>query len=180
MISRLKALLICLAISIHFSANSYAEEPKLTFSERIALKLEVLKSENVAIIRDALLLGVKYGNQAKEDEGNGDDLAHERAAYEWGYEVGDPKIVKMIRFFWEGVQLGVFGFGDYQENTNGKGAQWSMLESMVGGNGKEYTVDQAYVNDIFHDVSIATDGATIAQSGGRSDFGHYAESALNQ
>ena len=146
----------------------------------MALKLEVLKSENVVIIRDALLLGVEYGNQAKEDEGNGDELAHERAAYEWGYEVGNPKVVKMIRFFWEGVQLGVFGFGDYQENTSGKGEQWTMLESMVGGNGKEYTVDQAYVNDIFHDVRIATDGATIAQSGGKSDFGHYAKSTLNQ
>lgn len=153
---------------------SYAEEQKLSLRERIALKMEVLKSENVVVIRNALLLGVKYGKQAKIDEEAGDPLAHERAAYEWGYEVGDPKTVKMIRFFWEGVQMGVFGFGDYQEASGDKARSWATLESMVGGNGKEYTVDEAYVNDIFHDVSVASAGAETAQSGKASDFELFA------
>lgn len=184
--------LVCGMLLFITPPSLFSYDPdKKTFKERIAsssfslfeaakLRLAVLKKENIIRIRDALILGMKYGKQAKEDEENNDKLAHEKAAYEWGYDVGDPKTVRMIRFYWEGIQLGVFAIGDHQERSGEKPPKWKILESLVGGNGKEYEVNKAYIDDIFQDVKIATDGAEKAKKNSPKNFEEYAEKNLKK
>lgn len=177
------------ALSVSFGTASKAQNPQPTLAERIKAKaaaLEILREldprslnqEQLTKISSALLLGVQYGAQAKADEAKGYVWAHQKAAYDWGYQVGDPTIVKMVRLYWEGVQLGVFGVGDLQQLTGEKSPRWSTLEAMVGGNGQEYDVDAAYIDDIFNDVQIAVDGAERALQGGQNDFEQYAEQRL--
>ena len=178
----LAALFAISVIGAQASA-SHAQGSQLTFAERVKAKFAILKEldpraldkEQLVKIADALLSGVDYGNQAKVDEEAGYELAHQKAAYNWGYSVGDPKTVRLARLYWEGVQLGVFAFGDLQQQTGEKSARWAAIESMVGGNGEEYDVDEAYIEDIFADVEVAADGATAAQNGEPSDFVSYAE-----
>ena len=163
---------------------AFAEYQKISFSQSLkakakaialkaALKFDSLNTEQIQKLKSALILGIEYGNQAKFDEGNGDELAHQKAAYEWGYDVGDPKIVKMIRFYWEGVQLGVFAIGDAQQRSGEKNKTWAQIESMVGGNGKEYDIDKAYIDDIFNDIQITVDGANDYKAGLPKDFTTY-------
>ena len=110
-------LLFCVCVC--FSGTVQSQE-KLSLFERAKLKIAVFKDGNIAKITDALILGVKYGKQASQDEAQGYEFAHEKAAYEWGYDVGDPALVKTVRFYWESVQLGIFSIGDYQESTKGE------------------------------------------------------------
>ena len=145
-------------------------------ADQLNQAVEALDAETIDKVKNALLLGVDYGDQARRDEEAGYRYAHEKAAYDWGYEVGDPIIVRSVRLYWEGVQLGIFAIGDVQQLRGGKTENWAMLESMIGGNGEEYDVDQAYINDIFYDVSIAEAGAIAAQSGEESDFEGFIES----
>lgn len=181
-------LSLCLAIAMlaALSAPLQAQDAQPTLVERLKAKaaaLEIvreldprsLNQEQLRKISSALLLGVQYGDQAKADEANGYVWAHQKAAYDWGYQVGDPAIVKMVRLYWEGVQLGVFGVGDLQQLTGEKSPRWSTLEAMVGGNGQEYDVDAAYIDDIFNDVQIAVDGAEQWQSGAEKDFDEYSK-----
>jgi len=140
---------------------------------RTASWLAVLNPKTANRVIEALLLGIDFGKQAKLDEEAGDQYAHQKAAYEWGCKVGDPKLVSLVRHFWEGVQLGVFAVGDLQERKGYKSPKLAALESAVGGNGKDYTVNRAYLKDIMADIDISTDGARVALSGRPCDFGHY-------
>lgn len=178
--------LLPITVAVVTGPAAVAQSGELSFAERLKAKaaaLEILKEldprdlnrEQLQKIAEALLLGVEYGNQAKIDEEAGYDLAHQKAAFDWGYRVADPKTVKMVRLYWEGVQLGVFGFGDLQQHAGGKSERWASIEAMVGGNGQEYDVDKAYIEDIFADVEVAVDGATVAQNGEPNDFLSYAE-----
>lgn len=169
--------------------ENFASEEKLSFKERLKAKaaqlaykarfpVKALTSKKAQIVYDALLLGIQYGKQAKLDEQRGYEYAHQKAAYDWGYEVGDPVLIKTIRFYWEGIQLGVFAIGDIQERSGEKSPKLATLESLVGGNGKEYTVNKAYIDDIFDDVKIATDGAKNAENGTPNDFDSYKDKHL--
>ncbi len=182
-------LLLAQPFIVPASSLLHAETQKLSFKERLKAKaaaiaykakfhLKAINSEKIRQIRDALILGVEYGKQAKEDEGNGYKFAHQKAAYDWGYEVGDPALIKMIRLYWEGVQLSVFAIGDMQERSGEKSPKLAALESLVGGNGKEYTVNKAYIDDIFDDVKIATDGAHAAKNNTPNDFDNYKDKHL--
>lgn len=168
--------------------SAYSETAKLSLAERLKakaaaiaaktkLRLENIDKAQIIAIRDAMIIGVEYGRQAKRDEEAGYELAHQKAAYEWGYAVGDPKTVKLVRLYWEGVQLGVFGIGDIQQHTGSKSPKWAMLESAVGGNGEEYDINRAYIDDIFDDVQIAVDGANAAKGGIPLDFSTYWENS---
>ena len=178
-----------LAFLLLTAAPGYAQAPSLPslqgiqsslldHKERLRRQFRELTAEKTRQVRDAILLAVKYGNQAKRDETAGYEFAHQKAAYEWGYEVGDPGTVRLTRLYWEGVQLGVFAVGDIQERSGPKSPAWAQLEAMVGGNGRDYTVDGAYVRDIFSDVRISTDGARAAARGERSDFEAYRRAHL--
>lgn len=174
-----------LTLALFIATGPDAQTETQSFAERLMAKaaaLEILKEldprdlnrDQLQKIAEALLLGVEYGSQARLDEESGYKLAHQKAAYDWGYKVGDPKTVKMVRLYWEGVQLGIFAFGDLQEQTGGKSERWATIESMVGGNGQEYDINESYIEDIFYDVQIAVDGATRAERGEESDFETFA------
>lgn len=184
-------LLLAIALLAGQIAPVQAQDAKPSLAERLKAKataLEVLREldprnlnkEQLQKIGSALLLGVEYGDQAKSDEANGYVWAHQKAAYEWGYRVGDPKIVKMVRLYWEGVQLGVFGLGDLQQIIGKKSYKWAKIEALVGGNGKEYDVDAAYIEDIFDDVQIAVDGAERSLQGKQNNFQLYVEQRLSE
>ncbi|MFG6569778.1 hypothetical protein [Sulfitobacter sp. 1A13679] len=137
------------------------------------LNFSTLSEKQKLKVFDALLLGKEYGIWAREREKEGYRFAHEQAAYDWGYEVGDPKTVRLVRLYWEGLQLGVFAIGDFQERISSKSAGWRSVEAAVGGNGQEYDVNDDYLDDLFSDVQIAVDGAEAAQRGDEDGFNDY-------
>ena len=172
------SLAFCFTLSLASiaQAQSFADRLRAKALETVLsgdLDVRNLSLEQRERVMDALIMGVDYGNQAKENEAAGYALAHQKAAYDWGYAVGDPQIVKMVRLYWEGVQLGVFAIGDLQQGSGTKTDLWKSVESAVGGTGKDYDVDDAYVDDIFSDVQITVDGAEAAQSGHPHDFDTY-------
>jgi hypothetical protein len=114
------------------------------------------ENQNIAL---ALLLSGVFKEQAAQDEANGDPLAHERAAYEWGYSVGDSQTIRWMRFFSEGVQLGAFGAGSLEPLLGENAIYLDKFQDAIGGNGKTYRVDLDYLEDAFADVQISKDGA---------------------
>lgn len=176
-------ILSFLAVSL-VATTAYSEEAKPSLAERLkakaaklaakaALPLEDIDKAQLEAILDAMIIGVEFGKQAKQEEEDGYEFAHQKAAYEWGYAVGDPKTVRLVRLYWEGVQLGVFGIGDIQQHTGSKSPKWAKIESLVGGNGQEYDVNKAYIDDTLDDVQISVDGASAAQNGAPLDFTGY-------
>lgn len=123
------------------------------------------KHQSVAL---ALILSGAFKKQAADAEAENDPLAHERAAYEWGYAVGDPETIRLIRFFSEGVQLGFFGANTLEPLMGDSAKYLDKIQDAIGGNGKTYNIDLDYLEDAFGDVQISKDGAIEGQHGQRS------------
>jgi hypothetical protein len=116
----------------------------------------------------ALALSVPFREQAKLGELAGDPLAHERAACEWGYSVGDPKAVHMLRFFSEGLQLGVFSSENLEPFLGKFASHLDRVQALMGDFGTGYDIDFDYLEDAFSDVEIAKEGAIEGRIGSRS------------
>lgn len=131
--------------------------------------------ESIEKTKYAISIFPDFAAQAKDGEAFGYKYAHERAAYDWGWEVGDPQVVRNLRNLSEELQKSVFSIGDILEGTRGGAKIWSMtIENWIGANGKNYTVDAAYIDDYVMDIELVIAGA-IARELGRYDFKGYIE-----
>lgn len=122
--------------------------------------------------RGPLLVGLALSGvfraQAKVGEEADDPLAHERAAYEWGYSVGNPEAVRLLRFLSEGLQLGVFSAENLEPFLGGFAKHLDKIQNLMGDFGTGYDINFAYLEDAFKDVEISKHGAIEGELGNRS------------
>lgn len=116
----------------------------------------------------ALMLSGVFREQAAQGEELEDPLAHERAAYEWGYSVGDPEAVRRIRFLSEGLQLGVFSAEALEPFLGDFARHLDSVQKLLGDFGSGYEINFDYLEDAFKDVEISKDGSIEGQIGNRS------------
>ena len=114
------------------------------------------------------MLSGAFREQAAQGEELEDPLAHERAAYEWGYSVGDPEAVRRIRFLSEGLQLGVFSAEALEPFLGDFARHLDSVQKLLGDFGSGYEINFDYLEDAFKDVKISKDGSIEGQIGNRS------------
>lgn len=136
-------------------------------------------NEKAQDIRNAIVSAWDFALQAKVGEENGYLLAHERAAYDWGWEVGDPSVVRVARNILEEIQYTSILLGDNLPTRATKVIWQNTIEKWLGTNGKSYVADDAYLDDYQMDIELAIAGA-IARQNGYYNFNGYIEILDNQ
>ena len=185
----IKRSLSAFALSFCMTSSAYAGKPDALdqFFDNVRRDISSLKSDTdqlvatVAATQRAITLASKYRDQALRDEKSlGLNYAHAKAAYEYGYAVGDINIINNFRLFSESVQYSIVNVDDIIDT--GKYAPFStsaqFVVNWVGrgfGITRDYSADEAYLADAVDDISITRAGARAAQNGRPLSFEDYAK-----